>query len=468
MNSLSVFGSYLSKQIFILKRITSFPWKSIFIFLFIISLPIAMGSQIQLSSLSSARIDLSQRTFGITFLSPSTILLFPLFFLFITQYKNIKSFKLYPFEIFLFIFLIIAEISAIFGINIQVSAIWLLKLIYGLTIYLIFSRLSLNQKQVKIIIYAFVTVIFIETLLSSMQYVKGGLLGLPIESVRRYESANQDVSDPIQGNFFFRAIGTFSHPNILTNYLALLIPVITVLLLNRSVYKTNYIFDIAFISCLITSFLSFSRWGTATVIFAIVLTVFIIKRYEKIKSFSYFSLNKISKIAILIFTLVIIGIFSNQNVQNRFLNFSLNDGSLTVRIQLIIQALSTIKDNALLGVGGGNFVTYFANYDFTKNQVSQKFLAGVHNFYLLLASETGIIGLTAFLFAMITVARVFFQKIKYLNYENKILAIGLFSSFVTYFFNGLWVMRTFEDRVGFLFWLILGLLVNLLSRKFYR
>lgn len=461
MNSFFFFKSYLRKQTFILKYIASLPLKSVFIFLFIVFLPIATGSQIQLSALSPTKIDLSQRTFGITFLSPSTILLLPLLFFTIKQFRNIRSLKPYTFEIFLFIFFIIAEISAIFGTNIQVSAIWLLKLTYGLFIYLIFSRLHLNKKQIRMIPYSFMLVIFIETLLSFMQYIKGGLLRLPIESISRFESTHLNVAGP------FRVVGTFSGLNNLASYLALLIPIIVALLLSKNANKA-YIYYAALVSCLTATFLSLSRWGAATIFFAIAFTAFFIKKYERIKPFSYFSLKKITKIGILVLVLVAVVIFSNPNIQNRFLNFSLNDKSLSIRVELVTQALNTIKDNAWLGVGGGNFVTYFANYDFTDNDVSQTFLAGVHNFYLLLASENGIAALLVFLFAMFMVIKFFFRKIRYLDHENKIITIGFFSAVITFFFNNLWVMRTFEDRISFLFWLILGLLINLLSRKSYQ
>lgn len=467
MERLAALPSNLHKQSFILKHIASLPWKSIIIFLFVIFLPIAVGSQIQISSLSSARINLSQRTFGITFLSPSILLLIPLLILFVKQVKNLTTLKIRSFEIFLLLFLIITEISAVLGINVQASAIWLLKLIYGLTIYLIFSRLSLNKTQIRIIIYAFVFVIFMESFLSIMQYIKGGLLGLPIESISRYESANQNVLNPIQETYFFRAIGTFSGSNILTSFLALLIPVITALLFSKN-RKNAYLFYTTFVLCLITAFLSFSRWSTVTVFFAIIFTIFLIKKYKKIKSFSYFSLTKTNKIAILVLIFVVMVIFSSQYIQNRFLNFSLNDKSLSVRMDLIAQAIYTIKDNALFGVGGGNFVTFFINHDYTVNDVSQRFLADVHSFYLLLTSETGIAGLLAFLLAMLMTIKFFFQKIKYLNQEKRLIATGFLGSFFTFFFSGLWVMRTFEDRVSFLFWLILGLLVNVLSRKSYQ
>lgn len=465
MNRLSVFASYLGKRTFILKSIASLPWKSIIIFFFIISLTIAPSENLQLSAFSSADIPegsiLNQRQFGIPLFSPAIILLFLLFSIFIKeQLKTKTKVKLLNFEILLLLFLIIAQVSAIFSFNISASVIWFLKFLFGITIYTVFSRLQLNKKKVQIILYALFTVIFLNAIVASLQFIGGGLVGIPFENIRTILSP-QYISS-FRGSEYFRVTGLLSHPQNLSNYLGLILPIVLALsfLKSRKIKIAAYV---AVAGCIGISFISLSRLGLIRNLFSLIL-VFTIMKFLRL----HLRLKKSIKIYIILAIIVMAGVFTNQTVSARFLQFSSQDASLKARLELISQSLETVKQNPLLGIGPGTFPIYLMNYDYTQTQIADRFPAPVHSFYLLLASEIGIPALLITILAFTFIIKFFFEKIRFLKEENKIIAIGLFASVITFFFGGLFDPYSFGSRLGFLFLFTLGLFVNILSRQNYQ
>ena len=70
-------------------------------------------------------------------------------------------------------------------------------------------------------------------------------------------------------------------------------------------------------------------------------------------------------------------------------------GSAESRIPLMKLAFRIIEDNPVLGVGANNFTVVMDRY--LTPEFRHSFLFAVHNKYLLVLSETGIIGLLAFL-----------------------------------------------------------------------
>jgi len=104
--------------------------------------------------------------------------------------------------------------------------------------------------------------------------------------------------------------------------------------------------------------------------------------------------------------LVIIILF--PHIRARFFTISLQEQAIDLRFFYNQMALSTIKDKPILGIGVGNFVNYSHNYPIflraaakiageNVNQIPEWIFQPVHNIYLLIASEIGILGLLVFL-----------------------------------------------------------------------
>lgn len=447
------------KRSYLYQLTRDLPWSGIIIFLFVISLSLAPESQVQLSSISSARINLSQRQYGVVLFSLSNILLIPLLIILVNQFRTHKL-NLQREGILLIFFIISLELSSLNSINIQASLISLIKVFYWFIIYFIFSNLLLDKRLMKIIIYALLFTIFLEGFLAILQFLKGGLIGIPLESAGRYNATFENMLSPAYLQSQFRAIGTLAQPNTLSSYLGLLFPISLVFMYLED-RRLRIFAAFATIICLIASVLAFSRWGLITNIFAFFLTFGFLARFIPHLKTKVFGVLKTFTLPLLaIMGLLVVGPFFVR----RFLNFPVADQSLSIRIGLIEQAIAMIKEFPA-GVGPGGFLDFFTNYDYTSSSLSKIFLAPVHNFYLLIIAEGGIITLSSLLIFQASIIITFIQKVKTLSEENRVIVFGLFVSFITFFFNGLWTMRSFEDRVGFLFALILGLLVNIIYRK---
>lgn len=460
--------SVLLKEIPLLKLFKLSKWKSAILFLFVIALTIAPESNIQLSNIDSANFNtnlLSQRQFGISLFYPINILLFFLVVMLINQLRAQKNkLNLLNFEILLIIFLIFSEISIITGTNIHASFVWLLKLILGLTVYLTFSRLQLNKEQFRLIFYGLAITIVFEGLLSIGQFLHRGPLGLPwIESLQKIDATK--ISVDINGNTFFRSVGTFSHPNILSTYIGIILPFCLILFsLSNGKFLRKILFS-ALVLGLIALVLTLSRWGIIVSLFSISLTFFLSFKFLKplLAKIFHFKINKnFLKISFISCLIIFVLILSNPFISSRFLSFYPDERSTKTRLELISQALYVIAHNPF-GIGPSTFPIYLANNDFTNSSVSQRYLSPVHNFYLLTASENGILSILIILSAIGTLTRYFMRRIKYIALDRRPWAIGTFVSFMTFFFSGLWEPRLFGDRIGILFFFMFGLLVNLLQ-----
>lgn len=167
---------------------------------------------------------------------------------------------------------------------------------------------------------------------------------------------------------FLRPYATFPHPNVLGGFLAVTLPLIIYELTKRR--KIFYLLTIGF--GLVALLLTFSRSAIVVGLIAIAYTIARIKNYElRIKNYIY-----------LTFLFIII-------LTSYFLLHNSPEESVVVREQLNSAAVKIFSRSPLIGVGAGNFLI-----ELPKVLPSRAvyFLQPVHNIYLLLLSEVGLVG----------------------------------------------------------------------------
>lgn len=436
--------------------------RKILLFLFIISLVIIPGYDLQpsffrgyfLGSTSSAQ---AFRIGIILFLA----LLIPLFLIVLAQYqKKNQRLSFSRFELLLFLFFIVAELSTIFSFDLSNSVSWLLKLIRNLLVYYIFSRIYLKQKESSTITYAFIFSVLFEGILTIIQFLHGGLLGLPIESQSKIAIEETGLLS-VDNTSYFRTPGTFLHPNFLAAYMAFLLPIIIIYTVNKNslIRKVAYL---AFILAIGTIYLTLSRWGGVTALIALLITIGLVKWWSRVSLAKVLNMFRIPIVIGLIFLPLLLLIFPVG--ADRFLEFSVEGNSLKARQELISEAGYIIKNNPLLGIGGQTFPKYLINYDVTESLISQKFPISVHNLYLLTIAETGISGFIIVVGIITGAIIVFFTRVRALSSNKRLFAIGLFSAIMVFLFHGLWELRSLTDHMSILFWMELGMLMNVLDR----
>lgn len=182
------------------------------------------------------------------------------------------------------------------------------------------------------------------------------------------------------GEMFLRPYGTFSHPNSLAGFIL----VSLILLLGKQpLSKKDWL---AIGAGVILMILCFSRvvWLSALLLGL----GYLFKRAgEAIKTKkTKFSINYL---IVCLIILVFAFLFSKTSIEN---------SSVENRVKLAREALKMISEKPFLGVGLRNFIPVLAGGDLTFSWLY--WLQPVHNLFLLVAAETGILGLSAFLYLL--------------------------------------------------------------------
>ena len=184
-----------------------------------------------------------------------------------------------------------------------------------------------------------------------------------------------------------RPYATFPHPNVLGGFLAMTLPLVIIQLslpcrqagnnpirqFSKKIFYVATLF-LGYIALALT--FSRSAWIVSTVGVFICIKYLLVRK--KPTSFFPFML-----VAVLLALLVF---FISRS-------FSLNDESIVVRKELNASAIKLFAHSPLFGVGLGNFLV-----ELPKALPSRQiyFLQPVHNIYLLVLSETGLIGFLLF------------------------------------------------------------------------
>lgn len=224
----------------------------------------------------------------------------------------------------------------------------------------------------------------------------------------------------INGRLVLRPYATFPHPNVLAGFF-----LVAIILLLGNLKSTNQLINklkknwsigiywiLVFILALIGLVLSFSR---ATWLIGLLVGFGLVTR-------SWW--GKKRRVAGLIFLLVLIGVF--------YYRFALplsGQETLTQRFSLAQIAIEMIKASPLAGVGLNNFIPRLPDY---WQQFGMTYwLQPVHNVFLLIAAETGLVGLLIFLWLLVLIYKRLLVTGHWslITAVSIILALGLFDHY---------------------------------------
>ena len=284
-------------------------------------------------------------------------------------------------------FLLFIFINIVFATNKPVALYAWLKLTeFGLLGFYIFK----TKPSLSLIVFGLVPAVFYSSLIAFaqffLQHSVGGLLwwlGERTFNLNTPGIAHVNLCSPFSEScqLLLRPYATFSHPNVLAGFLAVTLPLVISQLSNNQLVKPSNLKKIIYSTVLIMGVaaltLTFSRSGLMAGALGIIITARIAVQTKKLKKFLLFSC------VILIF----ITLFQLRNI-------SLTDESLVVREQLNAAAAKLWSQSPIFGIGFGNFLVELPQVLPSR---SVYFLQPVHNIYLLILSETGIIGLILFL-----------------------------------------------------------------------
>jgi O-antigen ligase len=252
----------------------------------------------------------------------------------------------------------------------------------------------------------------------------------------------------------YRATSFFGNPNPLAGYASLIIPVSLGVLMTSVCLWERIKLGIFTVLSIIIWILTFSRSAW----FSLILTMILV-----------FSLTKVRKKGVVLLLVVFLAIsailllFSNIYRSEFMKKTTLNaaKGSLEVRALCYPIGLNMVKDDLILGIGIGNYPLlikkYTKVYDFT--------LHHLHNLYLQIFVETGIMGLSAFVFWLVCIVKYLVSSLKALEMtRNYSLFVGLVGGVIVYLFNNLTDVLTIHG-IHLQWGIILGLAVVLIQSR---
>jgi len=367
-------------------------------YIFIFLLPTQLGKHFffDFSYINGVRVD---------YIAPTLYLIDIVFFLIIIfNFRLFFSFLKNKKILIVFLFL---TINFIFSQSKIITVFSFLKIFQILFVFYFFYHIRIKK---KLFLISILSITLIEWFLSLYQLKFGHSFdGIFYFLGERHISINHPSIAKV---FFFdkeilRPYATFSHPNSLAGfYLLLYVFLITKKnFYNYQLLKTFLIFLSASLI-----FLSFSK--VAIFVFLVVNIIFY---FQKIKHCRLCLLVKIFTFS----TLSFIFLFSKGDTL-----------SLEKRKELFFQGLNIIKSYPIFGVGIGNYLLAQKNFP---SSFPLFFNQPVHNIFLLVIAEIGILFFVLILFFTI----IFFKK----NYKKITTTIYylLFTIFTTGFFDHYWL-----------------------------
>jgi len=357
--------------------------------------------------------ELAGNNFFAAFLYLSDILLA---FIFVLWFLRVKLSDFIDKRYFLLlIFLLILLFSTLMNFNL-LSFYHFIRILIGILLIIYISLTNFHDKNllIKIFIYS----IAIQSLIGIAQFnlqhsVNLKILGEPILGPDILGLAKIDTA---QGKFI-RAYGTLPHPNVLSVFLFTGFAVLIYKILFIKKEALDYLLTFLIIGGL---FLTFSR--AAYFVFFIFLLILFLYIYQyhrqKLKQFIHLSILIICLISLL-------GILFWPILSKRI---NLRDEALLLRNLYNLTAIKMIENNLIFGVGPGNFVKAMNNYLPNQTKLTNFWeFQPVHNVFLLLAAEGGILVAAIFIFFLLRPFYLLFNKI--LSLKQSDLGITLIVTF---------------------------------------
>ena len=374
--------------------------ETIVFYLLILFLPTQLGKHFwpDFSLISGIRIDYLSPTLYVT-----DILVFLLLLVWFIQKIQSTKFKVQKskFRIFLLVL-------CFFFLNIYLSHnIWngiyhLLKLLeFSFLTYYVASMIR-TVRQIKKIFFLLGVGVLGESFLAIAQFVLqssiGGLLYLFGE--RTFTSMTPGIANAnISGRLLLRSYGTFSHPNVLAGFL--LVSMICLLFslpwIRKGFEKFFWIVILFFGSSALL--LTMSR--LAVVLWVALLVVVLLYQFQQ-------TIHKII-VALLIFGSILFMLLATP-FGARLLQTNLGEESVVQREVLIQSSITLFSRQPIVGIGLGNFIPQLSTIQ--KPLTLGLYLQPVHNIFLLVLVETGIIGFGFFIILLVKTYRKLFTDVR--------------------------------------------------------
>lgn len=303
------------------------------------------------------------------------------FFMLITVIKDIVFNSRRRIGIFsgLLIMLLLWSIFAnILSSNKVFISLYLTIKVLQLVVLDFFLKFFNDAKKFRYVFHVFMVIVLFQSFTAFHQFINFSPLGKSIESVF---SPTLFGSSADETYFISRPIGTFGHANDLGIYISALLP----LLFSLFFISKQWTFFVALLSGLITVLLTLSRAAWTGLIVSTLTYLYLLEHRLKIKVKKFFD----KKILIALLACSPFIIYALPRIAKTFYSFD-ESGGAYLRLKQASEVLHLIQNSPVFGVGTG--MSVLEAIEFTRRSVFLSFPFPIHNYYLLTAVETGIVG----------------------------------------------------------------------------
>lgn len=333
--------------------------------------------------------------------------------------KDNLKIKKFNFKLFicLFIFLFF---NVFFSHNFLNGLYYLFKFLEFSFIGFYVAAYVTTIKELKKVILFLVFSVVIQSLLAIAQFFNQGSIGglLYFLGERTFNSSTPGIANAsINGELMLRPYATFPHPNVLAGFL------LCVMILSLGFFRIykNYgnkliiIFSLFFGT--IALVLTMSR--IAVILWMFISLVFLFK--QKLFNVKYKILS----------AFILILLLSFSPFANRLFSTNFNEESSVQRQELISLSFKIFNQNSIFGVGLGNFLPSLPSVQ--KSFPTTFYLQPVHNIFILVLIETGVVGFIFFIWFLIETYKHLLINLKthavFFMCLTAILILGLFDHY---------------------------------------
>jgi len=365
------------------------------------------------------------------------------------------------YDYFLFALVAVSAVSIKNSSSFTLSAYNVLKLIEFIVFYFYIKNYAVYRFGLISSMIVLISGGLFQAVIAILQFFKQSSLGLKLlgESALRSDLTGVASFYNFTGEKIMRVYGTTPHPNILAAYLFLSVFAFYFVYLYFHIYHQNKIYHPKFNLFLLVSyplilfslFFTFARVMIFLWFMGFIIRSAIILGKKNFRRVFAHGLNRVKLIKILVIStavVVLFGIFYWPEAVSR-IKISSSDEAVRLRIFYNKESLKSLN---WFGVGSGNFVNWLMVKD---PNLPRNLYQPVHNIYLLIYSETGILGIIAFIMFLFFLVKDFIVSTKMEKlYHYSFLIMFLSFLFVGLFDHFLWTLQ--QGR--FIFWLVLALL----------
>ena len=289
------------------------------------------------------------------------------------------------------------------------------------------------------IVTFFIVTLFFETSLGLIQSVTQSSIG----AVQQYFGKQMDHSAIYDAGVLnlVRVQGTFKHSNILGNWIVILLPLVIARFF-ASQGRVRVFYKICISTSTIAIILTLSRGNWASVAFGFIM----MSIFTNVLSFKHVKkkIAVFSGLILAISTMTMVITYQDElsliaEALSRRVEILPGSRSSTTRYNLVLASSELIMNNPVLGVGLGksNELLHFTEYD-----IRERFSSTVHNIFLIIATEGGLVALLLFILALWQPLKRMFlilrRKSTQHDIDEAIVAAGLFGGYSSLFFAMMW------------------------------